>query len=161
MKKLLCFAVLLAVLGLTATGGFPKATVEKSNIEVLIDMTEFVPCALGGEGELVDLSGRLHILEHTTTDNNGGVHVVLHYQPKGVKGTGQESGDTYQGTGVTKTSTNVTGAGLPYEFTDVTNFRIIGPGPGNNSLVHVTIHFTINANGETTADVVNAKVECK
>src|SRR5438128_141126 len=28
--------------------------------------------------------------------------------------------------------------------------RVIGPGPGNNYLVHENLHFTINANGTVT-----------
>jgi hypothetical protein len=43
----------------------------------------------------------------------------------------------------------------------VNNFRIIGQGPGNNYLVHETMHFTINADGTTTVSFDNLTVDCK
>lgn len=161
MKKLLCFAVLIAVLGLTAAGGFAKATVVTTNIEKPMSFEFYVPCALEGKGELVIFAGRLHVLSHTTFDNNGGYHLQLHFQPKDMKGTGQTSGDTYQATGVTKESWNESPETLPHQYTLVDNFRIIGQGPGNNYLWHWTLHFTVNANGDVTADFENIKVECK
>ena len=45
--------------------------------------------------------------------------------------------------------------------TFINNFRIIGQGPGNNYLVHQTVHLTVNANGVVTASVSNSSVECK
>jgi hypothetical protein len=107
------------------------------------------------------LSGTLHTVSRTTIDANGGFHGTIHFNPQGVKGVGQSSGDTYQGNGVTKTTTNIAGAGLPFTDTFVNNFRIIGPGPDNNLLVHQTIHVTINANGVMTADVLNTSTECR
>lgn len=41
------------------------------------------------------------------------------------------------------------------------NFRIIGPGPGNNFLVHSNLHITRNANGEVTVLRFDSKSECK
>ena len=35
-----------------------------------IDLAVFVPCADGGAGELVDLSGRLHTMIHFTINGN-------------------------------------------------------------------------------------------
>jgi len=161
MKKLLCFAVLIAVLGLTAAGGFAKATVVTTNIEEPVSFEFYLPCALEGEGEWVIFTGRLHVLSHIAFDDNGGSHVQLHFQPKDMKGTGQTSGDTYQATGVTKESRNESLETLPHQYTLVDNYRIIGQGPGNNYLWHTTWHFTVNANGEVTADFENTKVECK
>ena len=37
----------------------------------------------------------------------------------------------------------------------------IAPGPGNNTSFHLQIHFTRNANGEVTVDVVNFSAECR
>jgi len=51
-------------------------------------------------------------------------------------------------------------SGLPFTFTSVNNFRIIGQGPGNNSVVHENTHITINANGTITASVDNFKATC-
>lgn len=121
----------------------------------------FVPCAIDGAGEFVSLSGTLHVVTRITIDANGGFHGTAHFNPQGVKGVGLTSGDTYQGNGVTKTTTNIAGAGFPFTETFVNNFRIIGPGPDNNLLVHQTIHLTINANGDVTADVFVDSAECR
>lgn len=106
------------------------------------------------------MSGTLHILQHQTVTENGNVHVKVHFQPQGASGVGLVSGDTYHATGVTQEEFNINGP-LPITDTFINNFRIIGQGPDNNLLVHTTIHITINANGELTADVVNATVECR
>jgi hypothetical protein len=68
-----------------------------------INLTVFVPCAAGGVGELVDLSGPLHTLI-TFTINGNNVSGMAHFQPQGLSGTGEATGDKYQATGVTKDS---------------------------------------------------------
>ena len=69
------------------------------------------------------------------------------------------SGAQYQATGITRSSENV--VGMPYNYTLVNNFRIIGQGAGNNFLLHETFHITVNANGELTAVADNYSVDCK
>jgi hypothetical protein len=117
-----------------------------------------IPCAMGGAGEDVLLSGYLHVLTHTTLDGNGGFHAKEHFQPQGISGIGQTSGDKYQATGVTQRSFN---GKVGFEETHVNNFRIIGQGPGNNYLIHSTIHTTVNANGVVTSVVHNIRADCK
>ena len=41
------------------------------------------------------------------------------------------------------------------------NYRLIGQRPGNNVLIHQTIHITFNSNGEATASVDHTNSECK
>ena len=121
----------------------------------------FVSCANDGVGEIVDLSGTLHIVTNTTEDANGGLHTRLHFQPQGAIAIGQVTGDTYRTVGVTQQTVNIRSDGFPVTDTFVNNFRLIGPGTGNNLLVHQVVHMTINANGETTADVSTSSVECR
>jgi hypothetical protein len=129
-----------------------------SNTTVPFSDLVFVPCANGGAGEFVQITGDVHELLITTTNNGGGVHVKFHYQPQGLTGVGLVTGDTYRATGVTQGETNVA-AGT--ETTFINNFRLIGPGPGNNLLIHETVHLTVNANGDVTATHDNLSVECK
>jgi hypothetical protein len=129
-----------------------------TNDKIPYTASVLVPCAAGGAGEVVDLSGTLHVLFCTTLDGNGGFHTKYHFQPQGVSGTGQTTGDKYQATGVTQREFN---GKVGSEFTFVNNFRIIGQGPGNNFLVHQLVHVTVNANGEVTAFVDNSSIECK
>lgn len=128
------------------------------NLAVPTNISVSVPCALGGRGEDVYLSGDLHIVSHITRDP-GGYHLDEHYQPKGITGVGMTSGDRYRATGITRSSENF--RFLPYSFTLVNNFRIIGQGTGNNFLLHETFHLTVNGNGGLTADADNYSVDCK
>ena len=126
-----------------------------------MNLNVFIPCALNGAGEIANLTGDLHSLFHVTQDAHGGLTVVSHNQPQGISGVGLTSGDSYQGTGVTRETYRVNLSGLPFTDTFVNNFRMIGQGTGNNYLVHQTFHFTINANGEVTGWADNFRVECQ
>src|SRR5213592_886261 len=138
---------LLAMLGLFA---LPANAAKQVNDVTDIDLPVFIPCAAGGAGELVDLSGPLHTLI-TFTINGNNVSGKTHFQPQGISGTGETTGDKYQATGVTKdTSFKVSFQNGQAQQTFVNNFRIIGTGPGNNFLVHEVAHITFNADGTLT-----------
>jgi hypothetical protein len=125
-----------------------------------ISLTVFVPCAADGAGEVVDLSGPLHTLISATI-NGTNVSGTFHFQPKGISGTGETTGDKYQATGVTQESFKSSLQNGQANLTYVTNFRIIGQGPGNNYLVHETMHVAINADGTVTVSHDNFTVDCK
>ena len=126
-----------------------------------INLSVFVPCAAGGAGELVDLSGPLHTLI-TFTINGNNVSGMAHFQPQGLSGTGEATGDKYQATGVTKDSSfKLSFQNGQANQTFVNNFRIIGQGPGNNYLVHEIAHITFNANGTVTVLHDNLSIDCK
>ncbi len=133
-----------------------QATTSTSNQVIPLNIAVLIPCA----GEVVLLSGELHDLFHITTNDNN-FSVKIHDNPQGISGVGQTSGDKYQGTGVTQQEFGGSFINGQSELTFINNFRIIGQGPGNNYLVHVTNHITFNANGVLTADVLNTSVECK
>jgi hypothetical protein len=133
------------------------AVAQTSNLIVPIAITVGIPCA----GEIVQLTGTLHLQNHLTLDDAGGAHFKTHAQPQGISGDGLISGDKYQGTGVTQEHDNFNAGGLPIALTFVNNFRIIGQGSGNNLLIHTTAHLTVNENGVVTANVSNASAECR
>ena len=139
----------------------PANAAKQFNDTTDINLTVFVPCAAGGAGELVDLSGPLHTLI-TFTINGNNVSGMAHFQPQGLSGTGETTGDKYQATGVTKdTSFKVSFQNGQAQQTFINNFRIIGTGPGNNFLVHEEAHITINANGAVTLVHDNLSIACK
>ena len=123
-----------------------------------IDIIVFVPCANGGAGELVELTGNLHEVFHVTFTPSGGFRVSISDNPQGISGTGFTTGAKYQGTGITRDNF---GGRVGFEETFVNNFRIIGQGSGNNFLVHENLHITVNANGTLTVFRDNFSVECK
>jgi len=148
----------MAALGLAALVNSPARAEVTDNESIPFTQVLFVPCAADGAGEEVLVSGDLHILTSVTMDQSGGGHLRAHVQPQGISGVGLTTGDKYQATGGDHLETNFQ---FGREFTEVSNFRLIGQGPGNNFLVHQTIHFTINANGTLTTDVNHVSAECK
>ena len=137
-----------------------SAVVSNTNLTLPIDLLVFVPCANRGAGELIEVSGPLHVLSQLTTSTTGRLLVYDHFQPQGISGTGFVTGDKYRGTGITEFK-NTFGGPFPITFTFVNNFYMIGQGPRNNFKIHETFHFTINANGEQTAFVDNFRVTCQ
>jgi len=118
-----------------------------------------VPCADGGAGEIVLISGTLHIQNHITINGNR-ASIKFHAQPQGASGVGLTTGDVYRATGETQEHDSIPISNGAFEFTFVNNFKIIGPGPDNNLLVHQNVHVTIDANGNVTTVVDNSSVEC-
>jgi hypothetical protein len=144
------------VLALTVPANAEVVVNDKTDI----NLTVFVPCAASGLGEIVDLSGPLHtLISSTVTGNN--VSGYFHFQPQGISGTGEVTGATYHATGVTRQSFKSSLQNGQANLTFVNNFRIIGQGPGNNFLVHETLHLTFNADGTLTVSLDNLTVDCK
>jgi len=137
-----------------------SAVTSNSNVTIPVDFLQFVPCANGGVGELVEVSGPLHMLSQVTGSTSGNALFYAHFQPQGVTGTGLVTGDKYQGTGITQT-TSTFGTQFPVTRTFENSFYLIGPGPNNNFKVHETFHVTVNANGDVTAFADNFTVTCQ
>ena len=115
-----------------------------------LGFTVFVPCANGGAGELIfGTGGALHVLVALTVNGNA-VSGKEHFQPQGATAVGSDTGDIYHATGVTQNEFSFSLQNGQRSVTFVNNFRLIGPGPGNNFLVHESFHITVTANGDTT-----------
>ena len=161
--KLFGLAVLVLTLGLPSLLHQPspvlaRAVTLTTSTSAPVSLTVFVPCALGGKGEDVNLRGSIHEMLHITVNENG-IQTEIHSNPQGVSGTGAVSGGKYQGTGVTKTQENSSASGA-LVLTFVNNFRIIGAGLNSNLSVHSLIHVTVNANGVATAEVATLTIDC-
>lgn len=130
----------------------------QSNIRIPINILQFVPCANGGAGEDVSLSGSLHILTMSNATGAGTFMVRTHAQPQGVSGYGLTTGDRYQGTGVTMTNSRLA-AGETTTY--VNNFRIVGQGKGNDFIFQERFHVTINALGAVTASRFSSRISCR
>ena len=156
MKRVLVLcAIAAAVVGVTAA----QAAVVTNDKET-IPFSVFVPCANGGAGEWVSGTIVLHTLISETLNGNN-FSVKFQFQPQGGDLVGETTGDKYRPTGVTHGNFKGSFQNGQYTDTFVNNFRIIGPGPENNYLVHDVVHFTINANGEVTVSHSINSVECK
>ena len=157
MTKLLRIGVVLAISAALARPAQAEVVV---NQIVEFNLEVFVPCANGGLGEVVALSGPLHIVI-TFTINGNKISGKTHAQPQGFSGIGMDTGDNYQGTGVTQDIFNDSLQNGLFNETFINNFRIVGQGPGNNFLLHEDFHLTINANGEVSSSHDNLSADCK
>ena len=119
-----------------------------------------VPCANGGAGEDLYLTGTLHWVVHSGQDASGGYHTQIRVTPRGVTGVGEVTGDVYRATGITQHMYNLDKAADTL-FWWHNNFRLIAPGPGNDLHVKWRMRATINANGEVTAYIDRTEVTCK
>jgi hypothetical protein len=124
------------------------------------EFAEFVPCANAGAGEVISGELRLHTLI-TSTFNGNKISGKYHFQPQGSSLVGAITGDAYQPRGVTQGTFNGSSQNGLYTLTDINNFRLIGPGPGNNLLIHENFHITISANGDMTVTHDNLSIDCK
>ncbi len=112
----------------------------------------------GTPEDVVELSGELHVLIATTTNDNV-TTTKEQFVPRNVTGAGLITGETYRGVGLTtQTSTQVSDG--PSEITFVNNFYIIGQASGYRYLIHETFHVTIDSNGNVIVLQDNAFVTC-
>ncbi|HUR06457.1 MAG TPA: hypothetical protein VM347_28175 [Nonomuraea sp.] len=125
----------------------------------MITIMRFVPCANGGQGEDVILSGPFHSVFHVTLDGRGGAHVVVIHDPQGISGTGLTTGAKYQAVGASPQ--DLFNVKVGEEHSSVFNMRIIGQGPRNNITIHDNIHTTVLADGTVTSFHDNFIVECR
>jgi hypothetical protein len=155
------FLVLIGacVVGVLASVAGAQAAVI-TNTSTPLSLSVFVPCAAGGAGEIVDLSGQLHTMISMTVNGNN-FSSMEHFQPQGVSGTGETTGAKYHATGVTQTQFGGSFVNGQAQETYINRFDIIGQGPGNNFSVHETAHLTFNANGTATVSFDNLTTDCK
>jgi hypothetical protein len=160
-RKNLSLTLAITVLALSLAGAvFGQALAITTNDFVPFAQVVVVPCANGGAGEQVLISGTLHLQDHITINGNR-ANIKTHAQPQGGTGVGLTTGDTYNATGVTQEQDSIPLINGAFEFTFVNNFKIIGQGPDNNLLVHQTVHVTITPDGVVTTVVDNLSVECR
>src|SRR5437016_13974649 len=105
VKASVMLFLMLAVMLLTVSVQPVQAEVQ-TNIKVPVNIGVIIPCAAGGAGELVFLTGNLHVLLRYTMDHAGGIHVASHFQPHCISGVGQSTGDKYQASDVTQDTFN-------------------------------------------------------
>ena len=121
---------------------------------------QFIPCANGGAGEVVDFLGTMHLIDHAVlTGRRVSVFQVAEMHETGI---GLTTGDKYESS-LAYHFEPVNGSLVNGQFT--TSFTaqtgITGPGPGNNMYFPTMIHVTVNAAGEITAEVERFPVTCK
>jgi opacity protein-like surface antigen len=142
---------LLAALVVLSIAAPVAAQASSTTISIPINMVVFLPCANGGAGEFVQLSGQFNLVYSSTVDP----HDVLHFSSLAdldVNAVGLTTGDTYQ-------------VVLPVPHSvlrlDVTNYgygvgvaidgMLVGPGPNNRGAFDINYQFDLSQDGTVTA----------
>jgi hypothetical protein len=161
MKKLNFFFWLISAVLSLPVSALAAATTGTTSISIPISRTVFVPAPCGGEdGENVNLSGSLNIVAINTFSGNT-LTTQIKFIPQGVAGEGETTGNTYEGTGATQRTLISAVDQLPREVIEVNNFNIISHGSDLNAREHDLIHITVNAKGETTANIDSSSIICE
>ncbi len=156
LRLLLSLIVAFLVVSISALG---SASTQTLSMEIPIVFSVSIPCANQGNGEVVDFSGTLHAVFSSTVNGNN-VHLNILFNPQGVKGVGETTGDVWQATGETREDLTASVSAFPFTNTFVNNFKLID-GRGGSFLIHENFHVTVNANGTTTVFQDNFTFTCK
>jgi hypothetical protein len=121
---------------------------------------------LGGYGNIcngdpfVAVEGTIHIVGHVVGDPvSNNYRQGIHFNTQGVTAIGA-SGTVYTVTNISNNIENLHPTGAR-EFTGEVSLRAVSRGSEENTQIHEIIHMTTNANGETTADVLQGSAECR
>jgi hypothetical protein len=107
-------------------------------------------------GQPVVVSGTMHMVAQYTVSSNGGTHLHINTNWQDVSGSSGTT--TYQAHSNNHSHFNSNGA--QSEVTTLDDVRLVSAGPTDNLTMRVTMHTTINANGEVTASYVTFEVYC-
>lgn len=157
--KLFPFVLLAAILclSLTAQANNGNSTNYNYRTTFLVENVMDNPCT----GEPVSLSGYTNFHLHIVMDSNGGSHLGNHFVSPSIDAVGLTSGIRYNVIEVMhlhENNADVTDEGFDIvpgrasEGTFRSLYKIVAPGPNNNFTAVSSYHFTVNANGDMTAD---------
>jgi hypothetical protein len=154
---LLAIPLAVAVTQVTSMGAASAANVvnETFQFPLMIDMNT---CSTPVEP--VALSGNLHIVVTTTSDSSGGYHVTTGSNTESVTGTGLISGLKYSSS-TSDRDEYYDGGPFPQTHTITHNYVLISQGGTANTVMKITFHTTVNANGIPTAAVDNVRSGCQ
>ena len=160
MKRVL--AATAAALALIVAGAAPAAgRADEQNADVATADIAFAfeSCS----GDTVVFAATLHTVARVGTSSDGGLHLVAHSQIHG-EGVGVPSADIYQ---INENFASETAnfrqdedGTVSFEITSVNSVVAVSRGALDNTRVFMLTHVTVNANGEMTATVDNARADC-
>jgi len=128
------------------------ATAEQFPIDFAVD-------ACGG-GEVINVTGTLHTVNHLTVQEDGTYHVNSHFNFAGVKGVGLTSGDTYVIPASGGAVENFVQPGQIVTGTVDINL-VIGKGQQPNQVALARVHYVIGPEGETKVETVQFHFKCQ
>jgi hypothetical protein len=108
--------------------------------------------------DIINLSGAIHVVIATTSDNAGGYHVDNHLNSQ-LSGVSITTGTKYVNSQEQENSWNAKPP-FPAVSSQTYNFELISQSSTPNYILHMTLHETVDANGMPTATVDNYHMDC-
>jgi hypothetical protein len=144
-----------------AAAAFPAGTSETEVVSSPFTDTEFNPCI----DELVQTTGVLHVVQHTTTTSNGRSDSYSSAFT-GMTATGLISSVRYVETMVEEESDHTSSSVIPMEFTHTETLVLNRLGEDgvvthDDYIQHIEAHVTISASGMVTLKSLDFKPECR
>jgi hypothetical protein len=154
---LLLAAAPLALLAIEV--GRPTPALAENVVNVTFHVpaqVEINPCT---PGDIVNLSGDIHVVITTTADSAGGYHVTNSLNSK-LSGASILTGLKYTNS-TTEEEEWYASPPFPAVHTHTYDFELVSQTGFDNYLLHMTMHETVDANGIPTATVDNFSMDCK
>lgn len=134
------------------------SSANENNIHAVpFETTIYVPCANGGAGEYVELSGFSNFIYQIQWNNNG-FTMTYHENVKQVTGVGVASGETFVATG--GTNGTVMGSWVSDQWVGTTTGKVKVVGSETNFTVTYKERITITRDGTVTVENVQITVSC-
>lgn len=151
LSLLMAAQIAFVLIGICSEPTRAQATSTTTNTEMPFTAT-LTDC----NGQPVVVAGTMHMVAHYTVSANGGTHLHINTNWQDVSGTSGTT--TYRAH--SNNHFNFNSQGAQSEVTTIDNVRLISAGLTDNLKIRVTMHTTVNANGEVTASFVNFEVVC-
>jgi len=143
---------------LTSANASSNASTRTSTVAVPFENTVFVPCANGGAGEDVSLTGKTNfVYQMTWTDHD--FTMLYHDNDHEVKGVGLSSGETFTGSGGTNGTVMGSWVDSHWVGTMVRQVKVIG----KNTVFKVSqkLQLVVTPDGNVVVDIREQSAVCQ
>ena len=141
-----------------AANGSSASSNRNGNVDLPFETKLFVPCANGGAGEEVVLTGGINFIQQIIW-NDHGFTLVYHDNVQGLKGTGLSTGEPFTASG--GTNGTVTGAWVNSQWTGTTIRQLRVIGQNSHFFMNYKYHITVTSDGDVKVNSEEETAECK
>jgi phosphodiesterase/alkaline phosphatase D-like protein len=155
-------SVVSAVTVLLFVAVFTVLAPNLSRAETVVNVTFHTPAQVETNpctpGDVVNLSGDIHVVIASTADNAGGYRMKTHLNSQ-LSGTSITTGTDYVHSENNEDEWYARPP-FPYVHTTTYDFLLVSKSGTDNYLLRMTMHQTVDANGVPTAAVENFSMKC-
>ena len=134
-----------------------QASTRTSTVAVPYDWTVYVPCANGGAGEYIHITGSTNFV-YTISWTDQGFTYGYHANTYKIEGVGLTSGTTFVGSGFTEGQVKGSWVNDQWISTMVDQLKLVGPG--GSFIVRNSYHVTESPDGTLETKLVDHDVSC-